>query len=298
MRLACPCIRGTLNPQALVLDRVPAQQSKARAQNGRPDAKRSEPKDDVYAPPAKRTRQEPAAPAPPVFVLPDSDITSSDEDDNEDYEPRAKRARLSAPAPAPAAATPGALGARLIVGIVALALCLAAVGAGAAGSCRARLACGACRSARDAHRPGHALHRPALAALGRLPVAPCMRVAARHSRRCASRAVAGWALEAPQEPLMLWAHRAARTTGSRRPRRAHEVGSLQDSVACFGAAACACACACKCVLWQCRSACRAWKGECRRTCHVWRSPDCTPQGTTCLQPCVAWQACSPASWQL
>ncbi len=57
--------------------------------------------------------------------------------------PPAKRARPSAAAPAPAAAAPAR---EMRSGLVS---------------------------------PGHAVHRPALAALERLPAAPCMRVAAR-----------------------------------------------------------------------------------------------------------------------
>ncbi len=119
-----------------------AQQSKGRAHGGGLGTKRSGLGDEQDAPPAKRARPEPAAPAPPTFALPmEEDSSSSDDDDDEDYLPRAKRARPSAAAPTPAAATP------------------------------ARETCTGLVS------PGHVVHRPALAALGRLPVAPCMRVA-------------------------------------------------------------------------------------------------------------------------
>jgi hypothetical protein len=144
-----------------MLDRVPAQQ-KARAHGGDPRTKRSGPSDNQDGPPAKRARPEPAAPAPPAAELPEVDLSSSDsDDDDEDYVPRAKRARPSAAPPAPAAAAP------------------------------ARETCTGLVS------PGHVVHRPALAALGRLPVAPCMRVAARQSRLYAPCADAGRALLTP-----------------------------------------------------------------------------------------------------
>jgi hypothetical protein len=156
--LACPCISSTLGAREASADRVPAQQSMACAHSDRPAAKRRGPED---APPAKRVRPHPATPAPPMFALPESDISGSDDDADEDYLPRAKRARPSAAAPAPGAAAPAR---ETRTGLVS---------------------------------PGHAVHWPALAAFGRLPLVPCVRVTARQSRRYAPCADAGRALLTP-----------------------------------------------------------------------------------------------------